>query len=116
MDHCLLNKTIENVFIASDRLALQFLLSDKTEIIAADADCCSCTWIEHIQLPPLGFPARVMSVKDIIQTDKGDMFIEYRNSSNGYYGGNLCWPGDSYFGGVHQQNISNEDWILISEV
>ena len=27
-----------------------------------------------------------------IKTDKGEIVIDYRNSSNGYYGGSLCWP------------------------
>ena len=49
-----------------------------------------------------------------ITTDKGHIVIDYRNASNGYYGGNLSWPDDSYFyGGVHGQNESNEEWVDI---
>jgi hypothetical protein len=97
-----------------------------------DADCCSHTWIESIELPALGFPAVVTEVKDLdlcresesneeheclrfygarIDTDRGSIDIEYRNSSNGYYGGSIVWPGDDHFyGGVFGQNISYENW------
>ena len=84
-----------------------------------------------------GFPAKVLDMADLdlpgsvrndeefyclevyglkITTDKGDLVIDYRNSSNGYYGGNLSWPDDGYFyGGVHGQNVSNEDWRPLSK-
>lgn len=175
MEHCLVGKIIKDMKIASDQLALLFILSDDSEIIArVDGDCCSQSWIEHVQLPALGFPAYVTDIDDldidrffadidgnlnkeaaqienneyredneygeyddeeeyqdedicfdenvvvryglVIHTTKGDIFIEYRNSSNGYYGGNLCWPDDSFYGGVHEQNVSNNDWVSISEV
>jgi hypothetical protein len=46
-----------------------------------------------------------------ISTDKGEIVIDYRNDSNGYYGGNLSWPDDKYFyGGVYKQNVSAEVW------
>jgi hypothetical protein len=70
------------------------------------ADCCSESWIEHLSIPKL--PATILSIEDkdfgrcdsdgtrqeydqkystILKTDQGDFEIEYRNSSNGYYGG-----------------------------
>lgn len=50
-----------------------------------------------------------------IQTQKGDVVIEYRNSSNGYYGGNLAWNDDDYFyGGVFGQNNSKLEWEQIA--
>jgi hypothetical protein len=53
-----------------------------------------------------------------ITTDKGDIIIDYRNSSNGYYGGNLSWPNDNYFyRGVFGQNVSTEEWKpLIADI
>lgn len=92
-----------------------------------DADCCSHTWIESIELPINGLPANVISVDDTsyessddgelkkyglkIKTDKGTIELDYRNESNGYYGGSLAWPDEEYFyGGVYGQNVSNEDW------
>ena len=88
-------------------------------------------------MPSNKFPAKVISVNDIempnlgqpdedetdedetiayygckICTDKGDIIIDYRNESNGYYGGGLSWPDDTYYyGGVWGQNISEEKWI-----
>ena len=130
--HCLQNKTITGIEIAADQKAMRFLVVGGEPIIAkADGDCCSSTWIEHVELPALGFPATVLSVEDIplpgsvdddanyeclavyglkISTDKGDIVIDYRNSSNGYYGGDLSWPDDYFYGGVYGQNVSNEEW------
>jgi hypothetical protein len=127
--HCLVGKTIIKIRIAEDKRALLFITDGGEIIVRADGDCCSDTWIEHIELPTL--PAKVASVEDIdmpdlgspseyeciqyygckITTDKGVMVIDYRNESNGYYGGSLSWPDDDYFyGGVHGQNVSDEKW------
>ena len=77
-----------------------------------EADCCSSTWIEHFDAPSdaIGSVFRGVQenevrqfwdggsedVGDYIQvyetvflTDHGRVTCEYRNSSNGYYGGNL---------------------------
>lgn len=50
-----------------------------------------------------------------ITTGKGYALIDYRNSSNGYYGGSLSWPDDHHYGGVSGQNNSNEEWRRIDE-
>lgn len=133
MAHCLDGKTINSIELASDNKAMRFIVSNGDPIVAkADGDCCSATWIEHVELPAGGFPAKVTAVSDLdlpgsrdddpeheclqvygckISTDKGDIVIDYRNSSNGYYGGNLSWPGDGYFyGGVYGQNVSTEEY------
>ena len=143
----LTNKTIQRIDIAEDRKALRLICGDGEEIIArADGDCCSDSWIEHIELPALGFPAKVLSTEDLefpdkakygsheagddfdylqfygckIVTDKGELIIDYRNDSNGYYGGDLVWPTEEgeyngFYGGVFQQNVSNEDWQPVEE-
>ena len=100
-----------------------------------DADCCSHTWVESIELPALGFPFVIGAIEDLelnadldtqggelefygakIVTDKGDMIIDYRNESNGYYGGSIVWPGDGYFyGGVYQQKVSKLVWVDIQD-
>lgn len=85
----------------------------------------------------MGFPAKVIAVDDLempdlgdmdgcdvvayygckITTDKGVIIIDYRNDSNGYYGGNLSWPDDNYFyGGVYNQNVSNEKWKELTDL
>lgn len=134
----LIDSIIWDMKIADDEQAILFV-TDKGNVVArADGDCCSYTWIEHIEL--VSFPAKVMNVEDIdmpnlssseeeeqsgdyieyygckITTDKGHIIIDYRNSSNGYYGGFLVWPGDDYFyGGVFKQNVSKENWVEIKK-
>jgi hypothetical protein len=49
-----------------------------------------------------------------ISTDGGEIVIDYRNDSNGYYGGSLSWPGEHFYGGVHNQNVSKEEWREIA--
>lgn len=126
----LVGKVIEKVMIAEDKKAICFIVENDEVIARADGDCCSSTWIEHIELPAMGFPAKVISCNNLdmpnlgsqdedefiqyygykITTDKGEMIIDYRNESNGYYGGDLVWDDDHFYGGVHGQNTSNNQW------
>ena len=125
----LIGKTITSMKIASDRQAMLFVCGDDEIIVLCDADCCSHTWIESIELPARGFPAIVSAVEDIplntdeddqdgelafyglkITTDRGHIIVDYRNESNGYYGGSLVWPDDHFYGGVYSQNDSSLDW------
>ena len=124
--------------IAADRQSLKFVLTDGELIVDVDADCCSYSWVEHIELPAGGFPATVASVSEIdmpegaastfhtdadvlafygckIATDKGEIVIDYRNDSNGYYGGSLTWPGAYHYGGVFGQNVSKHEWKSVTE-
>ncbi len=135
MANILIGKKITQIKIADDKEAILFICEDGDVKARCDAECCSHTWIEHIELPALGFPALVVAVDDLdlpgsddnhqeyeclqvyglkITTDKGDLIIDYRNSSNGYYGGDLIWPDDGFYGGVYGQNISNENWIDVT--
>jgi hypothetical protein len=132
----LIGKTITGIKIADDRQALLFETDAGNIKVLVDADCCSYTWIEHTELPALGFPAKVSAVEDLempegkesgfhkdsdvlsfygckIVTDRGEVVIDYRNDSNGYYGGSLCWPSERLYGGVYGQNISKEKWTEI---
>jgi len=134
----LVGKVIKGIEIAADRQALRFLTVDGEMIVKVDADCCSYSWVEHVELPALGFPAIVQSVADIempdgatssfhpdsdvlafygmkIVTDRGEIVIDYRNDSNGYYGGSLVWPGEYFYGGVYGQNVSQYDWKPVAE-
>lgn len=137
MSNILVGKTINHMMVADDKEALLFKCADGDYVVKVDADCCSHTWIEHIELPALGFPALVISVDDLdlpgsddnhpehdclqvygckITTDKGEIVVDYRNASNGYYGGSISWPDDEYFyGGVYGQNVSTMNWIEITE-
>lgn len=132
-EHTLVGKTIKAIKIADDRKAILFD-TDAGELIArADGGCCSSTWIEHISLP-MSLPAMVLSANDIempdlgspddyeciayygfqIKTDRGDIVIDYRNESNGYYGGDLAWDDDHFYGGVYGQNISTMQWVPVT--
>lgn len=136
MQNLLIGKTITTFKIADDRKALLFVTAEGENLIAkADADCCSETWIESVELPALGTPFTISAIEDLelnvgqdtrdgelafygakIVTDKGDLVIDYRNESNGYYGGSMCWPGDDYFyGGVYGQNVSTENWVDVPD-
>ena len=137
MENKLVGKKIVDVKIAEDKLAMLFVCDNGEELVVrVDADCCSYTWIESVELPALGFPFTVIACDDLdmnkepleneeyeclqfygakITTDKGDMVIDYRNDSNGYYGGDIVWPGEGFYGGVYGQNESNMDWRDIEE-
>lgn len=132
----LIGKTITEIQLTTDKKAIRFVLADGSDVVAqADGDCCSSTWIEHISLPSRGFPATVLEARDIdmpdlgspdeyeciayygfeLKTDRGHMVIDYRNESNGYYGGNLSWPGDYHYGGVYGQNVANNEWASVTQ-
>lgn len=125
----LVGKTLSKVELASDKKAIRFTVDGEQVIAKCDGDCCSDTWIEAIEMPAAGVPAKILSVGELklppnkdndgelvqfygfkLLTDKGDLVLDYRNSSNGYYGGYLSWPGDDHFGGVYGQNDSTEEY------
>ena len=128
----LVGKTLVGVDVADDKRAMRFRLSDGSGVVVkADGDCCSDTWIESVEMPT-EIPATVLSVENIdlpgscvshpeydclqvyglkVVTDKGTMIVDYRNSSNGYYGGNLAWPGEYFSGDVYGQNKSKYAWV-----
>lgn len=133
-DNPLIGKTLTGMKIAEDRQALLFETAEGELVVDVDADCCSYTWVEAVELPALGFPALVTAVEELdmpektepstfhkdpeclafygckISTDKGEIVIDYRNDSNGYYGGSLSWPGEHHYGGVFGQNKSKHEW------
>lgn len=85
--------------------------TDKGPIVfVTGGDCCSQTWIAHISGVDALLGSTVGKVEDIdmpdadddmegrdcvrfygmqMTTDKGIFLVEYRNESNGYYGGSL---------------------------
>lgn len=127
----LIGRKVTAVYLAKDKEAIRFDIEGGEPIIArVDADCCSHTWIEMVETPENAL-GTVTKVEDVdmpgedgedsdgdyiryygckIHTEKGSMLLDYRNSSNGYYGGNLVWPGEYFYGGVYGQNVSAEEW------
>lgn len=133
-ENVLIGKTVTAVYLASDKKAIRFDLDSNEQIIArADGDCCSSTWIESLDMPD-ALVGTVTGVEDLtmpdlgqpdeygtiayygckISTEKGSCVIDYRNESNGYYGGNLSWPPDHFHGGVYGQNVSTEVWQRVA--
>lgn len=124
----LIGKTIVGMKISEDKDALLFEVEGGGRLMATvDGDCCSTSWVEAVELPALGFPFTISNVVNLelnkegqwdenemgfiqfygakIRTDKGDMVIDYRNESNGYYGGDINWPGEGYY-----ENVSPDQY------
>lgn len=135
--HVLIGKKLLSVFLDSAKHNIKFVCEGGEVTAQCDADCCSHTWVENVSLPALGLPATVLSVEDLdglpedkwdedqcgltqfyglkIVTDRGELLLDYRNESNGYYGGSLCWPGDlSYYGGVYEQQEAGDEWTEVA--
>ena len=138
----LLGKIILAIYLADDKMALKFEYNSPesaiidTLIVLVDADCCSYTWIESVDNPEFLIGSPVLEARDLdlltpndevdgeviqfygfkLSTIKGSCTIDYRNSSNGYYGGNLVWPqgDDSFYGGVFGGNVSKQVWNKIA--
>lgn len=102
--------TIDKVEHDGERLWLR--LSDgRTATFEVEGDCCSRSWIDNVNSLSDGGATFLEYVdgghtgsenqddgllqfyKSTIRTSKGDIDIEYRNESNGYYGGSLEYRG-----------------------
>jgi len=104
-----MDKPLSSVSVNDDRTRLTFAFQDGTAaMFDAEGDCCSNSWIEHLTVPDDVAGAVITAVLDgrmsqsdadedrLLQvynthfrTAKGDIIVEYRNESNGYYGGYL---------------------------
>ncbi len=114
----ILGRKLEKVVLSGnkDNIELYFQDGGPNFYFWVEADCCSSSWIEHLELPGNIEGAVLLSVADSdnitqnhessepeswesicvyntsFKTDKGEIVLEYRNSSNGYYGGSLVGP------------------------
>jgi hypothetical protein len=107
----LAGKRLAGVGVSEDKDRLIFHLSDgRTLTYTAEGDCCSSSWIEHLTVPSYiaGAEVTAWAEQDMGETEaeddtirvyqtsfataKGEIIVEYRNSSNGYYGGWLQGP------------------------
>lgn len=111
----LLGKTIQSFELAQDGDHIVFAMKDGSRVkLETCGDCCSTTWIESIDAPDalIGTVQQVEQIAmpdlgDIdgtrhtgvdsvsyyglkIVTEKGIAVLDYRNDSNGYYGGSLA--------------------------
>lgn len=120
----LIGRKLMSVEVESDKTVLAFRFEDGDVRYDVEGDCCSRSWIEHIELPSVLSGAEVLTVSEapvidateddtqnpvtkpddeyfrreheclqvyqtVFGTTKGEIAVEYRNSSNGYYGGSL---------------------------
>jgi hypothetical protein len=112
----LIGEVITKVSVNPDRTEVTFITrEDKRIVYQTYGDCCSSTWVEHLTVPSdIGLGAAVVGVgqrdmeddgntnpaycdyPEVIAvyetcwvTDKGEIIVEYRNNSNGYYGGSI---------------------------
>jgi hypothetical protein len=105
----LVGLTITHVKVNEDKTAISFVYFNGEKSYRAEGDCCSYSWIEHLSGIEQLIGATVTRIEDIalpevegvdgwdvvqsyglkIHTNKGYALLEYRNSSNGYYGGYL---------------------------
>lgn len=106
----LVGQKVVALFRNADKDRLRFVLDGAASDVHCytDGDCCSNSWIEHIEGVENLLGAKVVKVEpgaevpsieeenNTIQfynyrivTERGFCNIEMRNSSNGYYGGSL---------------------------
>lgn len=114
-DKSLVGKTIKKIELFNDQRGVEFVTDTGTVTAFCVGECCSQTWVENINMAARGLPAKVIDVENIpmpnlgaipnrdvviyyglqITTDRGHIVIDYRNDSNGYYGGYLTWRTES---------------------
>jgi hypothetical protein len=108
----IIGKEIVSFNLKSDGSILKFLFKNGESIsFIPEGDCCSTSWIESIDNDEV-LKGKILSIEDIpmpnlgnidgkrykgvgqveyyglkIRTENGDCVIDYRNDSNGYYGG-----------------------------
>ena len=116
---------------------IQLKLANETSAYGVvSGDCCSTSWIENVELPARGFPCTIIACRELelpdmdddvmgnptefqgeciqyygfsIATDRGELVIDYRNASNGYYGGDISWGPDGPV--PHKNPKYNVDWM-----
>ena len=127
-----LGEVISGVWINGDKTAIKFTFTDGTDAyLYTEGDCCSETWIEHIndfeyavgmeitstETTCLGeaIPTRQECDQLYAASVNGTrtnypnhvrLDIEFRNSSNGYYGGDINWC---------LKPNSDDEWVEIKE-
>lgn len=110
--------TLESGYESSDTCLRVECASGRVVKFGVSGDCCSHSWIEHLTVPDDVDGATVVTIEErggdtkpgedlsqfdvlqvyetVIRTNRGDIVMEYRNDSNGYYGGSLDLLSDSH--------------------
>ncbi len=114
----MIGKPLAECRLDDDKQRVVFVFKDGSRrAFGVAGDCCSVSWIEHLETPPDLDGAVIESVRDsdelppwdghdctppracdhdcltvyhtVFGTNRGEIVLEYRNDSNGYYGGFL---------------------------
>lgn len=105
----LIGRTVVGVDCKDGGEDFVLIFTDGSAKFRTSGDCCSHTWIEHCEYPEFGKRGSKLTAIESVDkgseqsdehdclafyetrftTPKGDIVVEYRNSSNGYYGGSL---------------------------
>lgn len=111
----LIGKMIKSASLLDNKTTLVFITTDKKKIIyEASGECCSESWIEHMDEIPENSIVNKIVEKNVncleetedelieqyfyeLVTDKGIFSIEMRNSNNGYYGGSIYEVNQKYY-------------------
>lgn len=102
----LIGKQITAVQVSAGGGYIRFQVDDAWQYWSAEGDCCSHSWVYACDNMPALLGHTVTAVEELdlptpdqegygclasygikITTDAGEATIEYRNESNGYYGG-----------------------------
>lgn len=137
----LLGKTINKIEISDDGLYLKFIDIDGMEYYYYAAnDCCNSVWfstdvynasamlnspileVEDIQVDLEKFPYPEEEYPDVqdsygikIKTIKGITNVVYRNSHNGYYGGDCIYlDSDLVNSGYYHKNLKAKTWTEVT--
>lgn len=107
----LIGKKITEFSINQQKTAIKFKADGVDMCFEFDADCCSETWVEHLSFNKWESVFTINKIEQvkmealhgtrqevdelygvifkIDESKYSDLYIEFRNSSNGYYGGSI---------------------------
>jgi hypothetical protein len=113
----IIGETLVAVEFNREKDELTFICVGGRYTYTTEGECCSTSWIEHLTIPPNIVGAKITGKTEpelpsfdgtpegssdqhedlkiyhtAWQTDHGEVIAEYRNSSNGYYGGWMNGP------------------------
>jgi hypothetical protein len=66
----LVGKTLSKVELAADKKAIRFTVDGEVIVAKCDGDCCSSTWIESVEMPAGGLPAKIIAADDLNMPDQ----------------------------------------------
>lgn len=107
----LIGRELVGVEVSADKERVTFRCVDGVQTFGVTTECCDVAWIEHLELP-VGSARWVVTghrrlderidsaegggdndvlrvYQDVFATSRGDIVLEYRHASNGYYDGGL---------------------------